>query len=362
MTKIVLAIDKIANRFPPMTPSDAGRRSLLAAGAAGVAASIIGGVRPTAADTPPRIASGLLPGPAIGVLRHVRAGALDVGYAESGPSSGPAVILLHGWPYDIHAYQDVAPILAAAGFRVIVPYLRGYGPTRFVSDDVPRNGQQCVFAVDTVALMDALGIRHAVIGGFDWGARTACIVAALWPERCRALVSVSGYLIGNQRAGDVPLPPEAERAWWYQFYFSTERGRQGYAVNRAAFARLIWQSASPDWAFDDATFGRSAQALFNPDHVAIVIDNYRWRLGLTTGEPSYDDLEKRLQAAPIITVPTITLEGDSNGAPHPEPPAYAQKFSGYYAHRTIAGGIGHNLPQEAPSAFAAAVLDVVRET
>ena len=361
MTKFVLVTDKIATRFQQLTLSGARRRSLLAAGVGGFAVSIIGGVRSADADTSPPLASGALLQPAFGVLRQVRAGGLNIGYVDAGPASGPAVVLLHGWPYDIHAYQDVVPILAAAGFRVIVPYLRGFGTTHFVSDHTPRNGQQCVFAVDTVALMDALGIRQAVIGGFDWGARTACIVAALWPERCRALVSVSGYLIGSQRAGEVPLSPQAERAWWYQFYFSTERGRQRYDVNRDAFARLIWQSASPDWAFDDATFGRSAQALHNLDHVAIVIDNYRWRLGLTTGEPKYDHLEKQLEAAPIITVPTITLEGDANGAPHPAPSAYAEKFSGQYTHRTIAGGIGHNLPQEAPSAFAAAVMDVVRE-
>ncbi len=295
-----------------------------------------------------------------GPLKRIRAGALEIGYAEAGPSDGPPVILLHGWPYDIHTYVEVAPLLAAAGYRVIVPYLRGYGTTRFVSDDAPRNGQQSVFAIDSIALMDALDIPEAVIAGCDWGARTACIVAALWPERCKALVSVSGYLIGSQHANSKPLSPETELAWWYQFYFATERGRLGYETNRDEFAKLIWRTASPTWAFDDATFDRSVDAFGNPDHVAIVINNYRWRLGLATGEPKYDALEKRLAAAPMITVPTITLEGDANGAPHPEPLAYAGKFSGRYAHRTINGGIGHNLPQEAPRAFADAVLDVAR--
>ncbi len=268
-------------------------------------------------------------------------------------------MLLHGWPYDIHTYVDVAPLLASAGCRVIVPYLRGYGATRFLSDATPRNGQQAAIAVDTIALMDALGIEAATVAGCDWGARTADIVAALWPERCTALVSVSGYLIGSQAAGKLPLPPSAELQWWYQYYFATERGRAGYDKYRRDFARLIWQLASPRWAFDDATFARSAAALDNPDHVAIVVHNYRWRLGLAAGEPRYDDLEQRLAAAPAIAVPTITLEGDANGAPHPDPSAYARKFTGRYAHRTVEGGVGHNLPQEAPRAFANAVLDVV---
>jgi pimeloyl-ACP methyl ester carboxylesterase len=298
--------------------------------------------------------------PGFGPLKQIRAGVLDIGYAEVGPSSGPPVILLHGWPYDIHTYVEVAPLLTGAGHRVIVPYLRGYGTTRFVSDDTLRNGQQSVFAADTIALMDALGIREAVIAGCDWGARTACIIAALWPERCKALVSVSGYLIGSQHANSMPLPPKAELAWWYQFYFATKRGWLGYEANRNAFAKLIWQTASPTWAFDDATFNRSAEALTNPDHVAIVINNYRWRLGLAAGEPMFDAIEQRLAAAPNITVPTITLEGDANGAPHPEPSAYGGKFSGRYAHQTIEGGIGHNLPQETPRRFADAVVDVAR--
>jgi pimeloyl-ACP methyl ester carboxylesterase len=292
-----------------------------------------------------------------GPLKQVDAGLLNVGYAETGPADGLAVILLHGWPYDIHSYVDVAPLLASAGYRVIVPYLRGYGSTRFLSSETVRNGQQSVVAVDIIALMDALKIEKATVAGYDWGARTADILAALWPERCKALVSVSGYLIGNQQSGKAPLPPKAELQWWYQYYFATERGRAGYDKYRHDFAKLIWQIASPKWDFDDATFNRSAAALDNPDHVNIVIHNYRWRLGLAEGEAKYDDLEKQLAASPTITVPTITLEGDSNGAPHPEPSAYVKKFSGRYIHRTITGGIGHNLPQEAPRAFADAVIE-----
>ena len=292
-----------------------------------------------------------------GALKQIDAGLLTVGYAEAGPADGPVVLLLHGWPYDIHTYVDVAPLLAAQGYRVIVPYLRGYGTTRFLREQTVRNGQQSVVAVDAVALLDALGIEQAVLGGCDWGARTADIVAALWPERCTALVSVSGYLIGSQEANKMPLPPEAELRWWYQYYFATERGRAGYDQNRRDFAKLIWQLASPKWDFDDATFDRSAASLDNPDHVDIVIHNYRWRLGLAEGEAEYDVLEKQLAEGPVITVPTITLEGDANGAFHPDPSAYAKKFSGRYSHRTIEGGIGHNLPQEAPEAFAQAVID-----
>ncbi|SPB14396.1 hydrolase [Caballeronia novacaledonica] len=291
-------------------------------------------------------------------IRQINAGVLNVGYAELGPADGPVVILLHGWPYDIHSFADAAPRIAQAGYRVIVPHLRGHGTTRFLSGDTVRNGQQSVLAVDVIALMDALKIQNAVIGGFDWGARTANVVAALWPERCKALVSVSGYLIGNQAANKTPLLPKAELAWWYQFYFATERGKLGYEANRRDFAKLIWQLASPKWHFDDATFDRSARSFENPDHVAIVIDNYRWRLGLSNGEPQYDALESRLARAPVVTVPAITLEGDANGAPHPEPSAYGRKFVGKYAHRTISGGIGHNLPQEAPNAFADAVIEV----
>ncbi|TPL03586.1 alpha/beta hydrolase [Mesorhizobium sp. B2-4-14] len=300
----------------------------------------------TAATAAPAVGAGARA--SFGTLKQINAGPLNVGYAEAGPRDGPAVLLLHGWPYDIHTYVDVAPLLAAKGYRVIVPYLRGHGSTRFRSNETARNGQQSVIAADVIALMDALGIEKATIGGCDWGARTANIVAALWPERCQSMVSVSGYLIGNQQLGMVPLPPKAELQWWYQYYFATDRGRAGYEKYRRDFARLIWQTASPRWNFD------------NPDHVPIVIHNYRWRLGLADGEPQYDELERRLARAPVITVPTITLEGDANGAPHPDASAYAKMFTGKYSHRPIKGGIGHNLPQEAPQAFAEAVIDVGR--
>ncbi len=293
-----------------------------------------------------------------GPITQVDAGRLSVGYAEDGPADGPAVLLLHGWPYDIHSYAEVTPMLAAAGYRVIVPYLCGYGTTRFLSHEAPRNGQQAALAVDAIALLDALEIDEAIVAGFDWGARTANVVSALWPERCRGLVSVSGYLIGSQEANEQPLPPEAEHQWWYQFYFATERGRAGYEMYTREFAKLIWRTASPKWNFDDATFERSAASFDNPDHVAIAIHNYRWRLGIADGEAEYDGLEQRLATAPTITVPTITLEGDANGAPHPDPSVYARKFSGRYEHRTLEGGIGHNLPQEAPEPFAKAVIDI----
>ena len=293
-------------------------------------------------------------------LKKIDAGLLNVTYAEAGPSDGRPVVLLHGWPYDIYSFVDVVPPLASAGYRVIIPYLRGYGATRFLSDKSIRNGQQSVLAIDIIALMDALNIKTAIIAGFDWGARTADIIAALWPERCKALVSVSGYLIGSRESGKIPLPPKAELQWWYQYYFATERGRAGYEKYRHDFAKLIWAIASPKWNFDDATFDRTAASFDNPDHVSIVIHNYRWRLGLAEGEAKYDELEERLAAGPTITVPTITLEGDANGAPHPEPDSYARKFSGKYAHRTTEGGVGHNLPQEAPQAFAQAILDVAR--
>jgi pimeloyl-ACP methyl ester carboxylesterase len=290
-------------------------------------------------------------------LKQIDAGVLNVGYAEAGPADGAAVILLHGWPYDIHAFVEVAPLLATAGYRVVVPYLRGYGTTRFLANDTVRNGEPAAVAVDIVAFMDALKIQKPIIAGFDWGARTANIIAALWPERCKAMVSVSGYLIGSQEAGKTPLPPKAELDWWYQFYFATDRGRVGYEKYRHDFAKLIWQIASPKWRFDDATFDRSAASLDNPDHVAITVHNYRWRLALAEGEAKYDDLEKGLAQAPVIGVPTITMEGDANGAPHLDPSAYAKKFSGKYSHRLVEGGIGHNLPQEAPQAFAQAVVD-----
>ena len=339
------------------------RRRLFGAAAMTVAAAQLARVRSADAQSSTTRAADLpkiKPGTntSFGALKQIDAGVLNVGYAEAGPGDGPAVLLLHGWPYDIHSYVDVAPLLASAGYRVIVPHLRGYGTTRFLSNDTFRNGQPSALALDAVALMDALKIEKPILAGYDWGARTADIVAALWPERCKALVSVSGYLISSQEAGRIPLPPKAELEWWYQYYFATERGRAGYDKYRHDFAKLIWQIASPKWDFDDATFDRSAAAFDNADHVAIVIHNYRWRLGLAQGEPKYDDLEKRLAAGPVITVPTITLEGDANGAPHPDPSAYAKKFSGKYAHRLIKGGVGHNLPQEAPQAFAEAVIEV----
>ncbi|MCK1621152.1 alpha/beta hydrolase [Bradyrhizobium sp. 159] len=295
-----------------------------------------------------------------GTVKQTDAGVLNVGYVEAGPSNGPVAILLHGWPYDIHAFVDVAPILAKAGYRVIIPYLRGYGTTHFLSSETPRNGEPAAMAADIIALMNKLDIKTAVVAGFDWGARTADVIAALWPDRCRALVSVSGYLISSQAAGNAPLPPQAELQWWYQFYFATERGRAGYEKYTHDFAKLIWKLASPQWKFDDATFNRSAAALDNKDHVAITIHNYRWRLGLAQGETKYEHLERKLAAAPVIDVPTITMEGDANGAPHPDPSAYAKKFSGQYEFRLITGGIGHNLPQEAPQAFAKAVIDADR--
>lgn len=291
-------------------------------------------------------------------IKQIDAGVLNIGYAEVGPSKGQVVILLHGWPYDIHSFVEVAPMLASAGYRVIVPHLRGYGTTKFLSSATFRNGQQSVVAFDIIALMDALKIEKAIIGGFDWGARTADIIAALWPERCKALVAVSGYLIGNQKAGMAPLPPASELQWWYQYYFATERGRMGYEKYTQEFAKLIWKIASPNWNFSDATFNKTAASFNNPDHVAIVVHNYRWRLGLAEGEPQYDKFEKVLADSPVITVPAITLEGDANGAPHPESNAYANKFSGKYSHKIITAGIGHNLPQEAPKSFADAIIEV----
>jgi pimeloyl-ACP methyl ester carboxylesterase len=342
-------------------PIDRERRRFLGAAAMTVAAAQFGMTRFAEAQSKQ---SGALPAVKPGTntsfasLKQINAGSLNVGYAEAGPTGGPPVILLHGWPYDIYSFVDVTPLLASAGYRVIVPYLRGYGSTRFLSDQTMRNGQPSAVAVDVVAFMDALKIDKATIGGFDWGARTANIIAALWPERCKAMVSVSGYLIGSQETGKTPLPPAAELQWWYQFYFATERGRAGYDKYRHDFSKLIWQLASPKWNFDDATYDRSAVAFDNPDHVAVAVHNYRWRLGLAEGEAKYDELEKRLASGPAIGVPTVTMEGDANGAPHPEPEAYAKKFTGKYEHRTITGGIGHNLPQEAPRAFAEAIVDV----
>jgi pimeloyl-ACP methyl ester carboxylesterase len=291
-------------------------------------------------------------------MKQINAGLLNVGYAEEGPANGTAVILLHGWPYDIYSFVDVAPILASKGYHVFVPYLRGYGTTRFLSDQTFRNGEPSAVAQDIIDFMDALKIKKAIIAGFDWGARTADIMAVLWPERCIGIVSVSGYLIGSPESGKVPLPPGAELQWWYQFYFATERGRAGYEKYRHDFSKLIWKLASPKWNFDDATFDRSAAAFDNPDHVAIVIHNYRWRLGLVPGESKYEEMDNKLAKSPIITVPAITMEGDANGAPHPEPASYANKFTGKYSNKIITGGIGHNLPQEAPQAFADAVIEV----
>jgi pimeloyl-ACP methyl ester carboxylesterase len=293
-----------------------------------------------------------------GTIKQINAGLLNVGYAEAGPANGPVVILLHGWPYDIHSFVDVAPLLASAGYRVIVPYLRGHGTTTFLSADTFRNGQQVAVAQDIIALMDALKIEKAILAGYDWGARTACIIAALWPERCKGIVSVNGYLINNLERNKQPLPPIAERGWWYQYYFATERGRAGYEANRHDFNKLIWKTVSPKWDFDDATFDRTAAAFNNPDHVSIVIHNYRWRLSIAEGEARYDALEKRLAEGPVITVPAITLDGDSDGvAPSTDGTSYAKKFSGKRTHRIIKGS-GHNLPQEAPKAFADAVIEV----
>jgi pimeloyl-ACP methyl ester carboxylesterase len=336
------------------------RRDLFAAAGATLAAAQFGLVNAATAQTKakpalPAIKAGT--NTSFAALKQIDAGLLNVGYAEAGPADGPAVILLHGWPYDIYSFVDVAPLLAQAGHRVIVPYLRGYGTTRFLSNDTFRNGQPAAIAADIVALMDALGIEKATLAGFDWGARTANIIAAAHPQRCKAMVSVSGYLISSQESGKMPLPPSAELQWWYQFYFATERGREGYEKYRHDFAKLIWQLASPQWKFDDATFDRSAKSFENPDHVAIVIHNYRWRIALAESESRYADLDKIIASTPVITVPTITMEGDANGAPHPPPAAYAKRFSGKYEHREIKGGIGHNLPQEAPQAFAEAVVD-----
>jgi pimeloyl-ACP methyl ester carboxylesterase len=339
---------------------DHSRRRFFGIAAVSAAAAQLGLTRATLAQTKSSSLPAIKPGTntSFGPLKQVDAGVLNVGYAEAGPANGAPVLLLHGWPYDIYSFVDVAPALASAGYRVIVPYIRGYGSTRFLAGDTMRSGQPSAVAVDMIAFMDALKIDKATIGGFDWGGRTANIIAALWPERCKAMVSVSGYLIGSQQSGRIPLPPKAELQWWYQFYFATDRGRDGYDKYRRDFSKLIWQLASPKWDFDDATFERSAAAFDNPDHVAVVIHNYRWRLGLAEGDSKYDDLDKRLAQSPAIAVPTITLEGDANGAPHAEPSSYAQKFSGKYEHRTITGGIGHNLPQEAPQAFVQAIVDI----
>lgn len=290
-------------------------------------------------------------------IKQVKAGLLDVGYIEAGSATGQPVVLLHGWPYDINSYSEVTNILVLKGYHVFVPYLRGFGTTRFLSDKTARNAQQSVVALDIIAFMDALNIDQAIIGGFDWGARTADIIAVLYPDRCKALVSVSGYLIGSPKGNAAPLTPKAELAWWYQYYFATQRGEQGYQKNTREFAKLIWQTASPEWKFTDSLFNQDARSFDNPDHVAIVMDNYRWRLGITAGEKKYDRLENILATAPAIKVPTVTLEGSANGAPHPQPAAYRSKFTGKYVHHTIGGSIGHDLPQEAPEAFADAVVE-----
>ncbi|MGH8782109.1 alpha/beta fold hydrolase [Paraburkholderia sp.] len=338
------------------------RRTLLSVSALGLVAVQFGTVTGANAQSSSRnqaSASGASASKgSFGPLKKVNAGVLSIEYAEAGPADGPPVLLLHGWPYDIHSYVDVAPILAAAGYRVLVPYLRGYGGTRFFSTDTPRNAQPAAVAVDAVNFLDALKIEKAVVGGFDWGGRTANLMAFLWPQRCKALVSVSGYLVGSQASAQIALPPAAELQWWYQFYFSTDRGEAGYAKFSKDFNRLIWQQASPKWAFDDATFDRSATAFENPDFVRITLHNYRWRFSLEPGEAKYDELEKKIATFPTIAVPTITLEGDANGAPHAAPGSYAKKYTGRYEHRTITGGIGHNLPQEAPAAFAKAIIDV----
>ena len=337
---------------------DNDRRRLLGAAVLTIAAAELAAI--SYADAQPRKINPIRPGTntSFDSLKQIDAGLLNVGYAETGPANGPPVILLHGWPYDIYSYVDVAPLLASAGYHVVVPYLRGYGTTRFLSNDTFRNAQQAAVALDIIALMNALKIDKAVIGAFDWGARTANIIAALWPERCKGMVSVSGYLIGNPEANKMPSSPKGESDFWYRYYFATERGRLGYEQYRRDFNKLIWQQASPKWAFDDATYDRSAAAFDNPDHAAIVIHNYRWGLGLAQGESKYDELERRLAQAPVISVPTITMEGDANGAFHAPPSLYAKQFSGPYAHRDLKGGIGHNLPQEAPQAFAQALIDV----
>jgi len=342
---------------------DQDRRRFFGAAAATIAAAQFGmnGVAEAQSGKAKQM-SAIKPGThtSFGPLKQIAAGDLNHSYAEAGPADGPPVILLHGWPYDIYSFVDAAPALASAGYRVIVPYVRGYGPTRFLSGDAPRYGHPSAVAQDLIDLMDGLKIEKATLAGFDWGARTANIVAAIFPQRCNAMVSVSGYLIGNPETGQLPLPPSAELQWWYQFYFATERGRAGYDKYRRDFAKLIWQTASPKWKFDDATFDRSAAAFENADHVPIVIHNYRWRIGLAKGEPKYDAMEKKLATSPVITVPTITMEGDANGAPHVDPSAYAKFFTGKYQHRNVTGGIGHNLPQEAPQAFVQAVIDVAK--
>jgi pimeloyl-ACP methyl ester carboxylesterase len=354
--------EHVATRESQTEKIDQPRRRFFGTAAMTIAAAQLGVIASAAAQTSETASkvSAIKPGTntSFKALKQINAGLLNVGYAEDGPADGSPVILLHGWPYDIHSYVDVAPLLAAKGYRVIVPYLRGYGTTSFLSSATMRNAQQSAVALDMIALMDALKIQKAIFAGFDWGARTADIMAVLWPERCKAIVSVGGYLIGSPATNQVPYPPAPTLAFWYQYYFATEIGQAGYRKYLHDFAKLIWQTSSPKWKFDDATFERSAASLNNPDHVAITIHNYRWRIGLADGERKYDDLEKRLAALRAVAVPTITMEGDANGAIHAPSTAYRDKFSGKYEYRLITGGVGHNLPQEAPQAFAQAVIDV----
>jgi pimeloyl-ACP methyl ester carboxylesterase len=340
------------------------RRFLGAAGAAALAAGatqlgLIGPAQAQAggAGTAGRPAGRLAAGSAFGPVKQVNAGVLNVGYVDLGPADGRPVILMHGWPYDIHSYVEVAPLLAAAGYRVIVPYFRGYGSTTFLSADTPRNVDQVAFALDILALMDVLGIKQAILAGYDWGSRTADIIAAVWPDRVKALISVTGYLITNLAAQKLPLPPKAENAWWYQFYFDTERGMLGLTEYRYDLGLFVWKFNSPTWNFSTETYNQTAAAFNNPDFVAITIGNYRWRQGLYPAEPEYARTEATLQTVPTIAVPTITVDGKydpftpaGNGA------AYRDHFTGTYEHRVF--DVGHNVPQEAPQDFAQAVVDV----
>jgi pimeloyl-ACP methyl ester carboxylesterase len=342
---------------------DPERRRFFGAAAMALAATqlrvnTLGAAESEASEGPKAVPAKTAASSSFASLKQTNAGLLNVGYVEDGPAGGSAVVLLHGWPYDIHSYVDVAPLLASKGYHVIVPYLRGYGTTRFLAGDTFRNAQQSAVGLDIIALMDALKIQTATVAGFDWGARTADVMATLWPERCKGIVSVGGYLISSPAGNQVPLPPEPAFLFWYQYYFATPVGKAGYEKYLDQFNKLIWHQASPKWNFDDATYDRTAASFNNPDHVDIVMHDYRWRLGLAEGERKYDDLEKRLAALAPITVPTITMEGDANGAIHAPSTAYRNKFSGKYEYRLITGGVGHNLPQEAPQAFAQAVIDV----
>ena len=333
---------------------DRHRRLILGAALLGPAA--IGGKADAQAkpSAPPRALRKLEP------LRHVETDVLNIAYYEAGPATGPEVILLHGFPYDIHTYADVAPILAAKGCRVIVPYLRGYGETRFRDKATPRSGEQAALGADVIALLDAFGIKRAVFAGHNWGGRAATVAAALWPDRCAGLVTVNSYLIQDLSRAMVPAPPENEEAMWYEYYFQLERGRAGLAANRRKIARMLWEEWSPDWDFDDATFDRSAGALDNPDFVDVAIHSYRHRFGNADGDPRYAELEKRLAAMPPITLPAVTLDGDSDGViAAGDGSASAAEFAARRIHRVVKGA-GHNIPQEAPEAFAAAVMELVK--